>query len=64
MFDILVIFQQCLIHRFLPRETVRISLSNISIESPWPVYYKDVIFSLAQIRAYILRDAKPQTIHA
>ena len=50
--------------RFLPRETVRISLSNISIESPWPAYYKDVIFSLVQIRAYILRDAKPQTINA
>ena len=43
---------------------VRISLSNISIENPWPVYYKDVILGLAQIRIFILRGAKQQRIHA
>ena len=40
--------------RFLFRETARIYLNNTSIESPYTLDYKYVIFSLAQIRPYIL----------
>ena len=44
--------------RFLPRETVRVYLNSMSIESPWSLDYKFVIFSLTQIRAYILQGMK------
>ena len=44
--------------RFLSRQMVCICLNNISIESSWFIDYKYVIFSLAQIRAYILRGMK------
>ena len=40
--------------RFLFRETARIYLNNTSIESPYTLDYKYIIFSLAQIRPYIL----------
>ena len=44
--------------RFLPRETVRVYLNSMSIESPWSLDYKFVTFNLAQNRAYILPDVK------
>ena len=44
--------------RFLPRETVRVYLNSMSIESPWSLNYKFVTFSLAQFRACILRGMK------
>ena len=40
--------------RFLLRETTRIYLNKTSIESSFSLDYKYVIFSLAQIRPYIL----------
>ena len=40
------------------KRTARIYLNSISMESPWYVDYKYVIFSLAQIRVYILRGMK------
>ena len=44
--------------RFLPRETVRVYLNSMSIESPWSLDYKFVTFNLAQNRAYILQGMK------
>ena len=44
--------------RFLPRQSVRVYLNSMSIESPWSLDYKFVIFNLAQIRAYILQGMK------
>ena len=40
--------------RFLLRETARIYLNNTSIERSYSLDYKYVLFSLAQIRPYIL----------
>ena len=40
--------------RFLLRETIRIYLNKTSIESSFSLDYKYVIFSLAQIRPYML----------
>ena len=44
--------------RFLSRETACICLNNILIETPYCIDYKDIFFSLAQIRAYILQGVK------
>ena len=44
--------------RFLPREMVPVYLSSILVEIPWSLDYKFVIFSLVQIRPYILRGMK------
>ena len=44
--------------RFLLRETTRIYLNKTSIESSFSLDYKYVIFSLAQIRVYIVRGMK------
>ena len=44
--------------QFLLRETTRIYLNNTSIESSFSLDYKYVIFSLAQIRPYILWHVK------
>ena len=44
--------------RFLLRETIRIYLNKTSIESSFSLDYKYVIFSLAQIRPYILWHVK------
>ena len=35
-------------------------LNNISIESPYCIDYKDIFFSLAQIRVFILRAVKQE----